>query len=433
MFCAAMILVFSHTSSPRLQYTCSFIFKELMGVELNICTNKADFENFDGVKINYGADKKSDAEFTVPNCGLLFESGIHSKNIHCFEHNGYKAFFKGAGQDFPFDIFSATFYLLSRYEEYLPHAKDMYGRFAHEESLAFREDFLFLPLINIWANEIVEAIKKKYSIFNIQCSIFKFVPTYDIDIAYAYKQKGWFRNAGGFLKAPSLERIKVLAGLQKDPFDSYDWLDALHRQYKLQPVYFFLLAQKKGLYDKNILPRNTALKQLINKHAEKYPTGIHPSWQSGDNFLLMKQEKKLLQEIIDKPVTQSRQHYIRFSLPHGYRRLIETGIADDYSMGYGSINGFRASVASSFYWYDLETEKQTTLRIHPFCFMEANSFYEQHLTPQEAFKELIHYYKICKEVNGTLITIWHNNFFGTDKQFAGWKEVYANFIAQVQQ
>ena len=66
-------------------------------------------------------------------------------------------------------------------------------------------------------------------------------------------------------------------------------------------------------------------------------------------------------------------------------------MTDDYSMGYGSINGFRASVASSFYWYDLEKERQTNLRIHPFCFMDANSFYEQRQDPQQTFEELIHY------------------------------------------
>ena len=427
-----MIVVFSNSSSPRLEYTCSFIFKELMGAEFAITSNENEFSNVEGVKIIYGNHKTADTTFEIPGCGLLFENDIHSQQIACFEYNGYKAFFKGAGGDLPFDIFSATFYLLSRYEEYLPHAKDMYGRFAHEDSLAFREDFLYLPLINIWVKDLAKSLKMKFPIIHNQFSIFNFIPTYDIDIAYSYKHKGLLRNAGGFFKSPSIERIKVLSGLQKDPFDTYDWLDELHKQYQLKPVYFFLLAQKNGLYDKNILPHNKALERLIKKHSSKYPTGIHPSWQSGDNFLLMKQEKKLLQEIIDKPVTQSRQHYIRFSLPHGYRRLIEAGITDDYSMGYGSINGFRASVASSFYWYDLETEKQTCLRIHSFCFMEANSFYEQHLTPQEAFEELIHFYKACKEVNGTLITIWHNNFFGTDKLFAGWKEVYEKFIAQVQ-
>ena len=42
----------------------------------------------------------------------------------------------------PFDVFSATFFLVSRYEEYLPHVKDDYGRFLATESLAFKEDFL---------------------------------------------------------------------------------------------------------------------------------------------------------------------------------------------------------------------------------------------------------------------------------------------------
>ena len=434
-----MIVLFSNSNSPRLEYTCSFIFKELMGVEFAITSNENEFSNVEGVKIIYGNRKTADTAFAIPGCGLLFEKDIHSQQIDCFEYNGYKVFFKGANSDLPFDIFSAIFYLLSRYEEYLPHAKDSYGRFAHEDSLAFREDFLDLPLINIWVNDLTKSLKLKYPAFTKilseaegQPSTFNFIPTYDIDIAYSYKHKGLLRNAGGFFKSPSIERIKVLSGLQKDPFDTYEWLDELHKQYQLKPLYFFLLAQKNGLYDKNILPHNKALGRLIKQHAGKYQTGIHPSWQSGDNFLLMKQEKKLLQEIIDKPVTQSRQHYIRFSLPHGYRRLIEAGITDDYSMGYGSINGFRASIASSFYWYDLETEKQTCLRIHPYCFMEANSFYEQHLTPQETFEELTHFYKACKEVNGTLITIWHNNFFGTDKLFEGWKEVYEKFIVQVQ-
>lgn len=426
-----MILIFSQQYSPRLQYACSFIFKEMMGVEFSVVTNKAAFDGFDGIKIDY-SNSGSNGSFRLPNCGLLFEKDIHPQNIICSEQPGYKVFFAGDGKDFPFDIFSTIFYLLSRYEEYLPHTKDMHGRYAHENSLAFKEHFLSLPLINIWVNDFIKAIKEKFPLVSTHYSVFTFLPTYDIDIAYAYQHKGIFRNAGGFLKSPSAERLKVLAGLQKDPFDTYTWLDALHQQYSFQPIYFFLLAQKNGLYDKNILPHKNALQQLIKKHTAKYSTGIHPSWQSGDNFLLMKQEKKLLENIIAKPVTQSRQHYIRFDLPHGYRRLAEAGITDDYSMGYGSVNGFRASVASSFYWYDLEAEKQSTLRVHPFCFMDANAFYEQQLTPAQAHDELMHYYNVCKEVNGTLISIWHNNFFGTDQSFAGWKEIYQNFMALVQ-
>ena len=155
------------------------------------------------------------------------------------------------------------------------------------------------------------------------------------------------------------------------------------------------------------------MQQLIKQHAEKYSIGIHPSWASGDDDSLLEKEIKTLESATGKKITASRQHYIRFTLPHTFRRLIAAGITDDYSMGYGSINGFRASVASSFYWYDLEKEKQTDLLLLPFCFMEANSFFEQKYLPQRAYEEMMHYYNVVKAVNGTLITIWHNNFLGT--------------------
>lgn len=426
-----MVLLYSHTPSSRFSYISNFIFKELLGLDYTFTTDPEAFKNHDGVSINYSDTIIKEKEFRISNYNLLFEISIKEQPVTCFETNGYKAFFKIDNCDFAFDIFAATFYLLSRYEEYLPHTKDMYGRYAHENALAFKEGFLQLPLVNTWVKAFALEIKKKYSMFNVQCSMFRFEPTYDIDIAYSYKYKGLLRNIGGFLKSPSLERIKVLLGLQKDPFDAYNWLHQMHQQNKLQPVYFFLMAEKKGIYDKNISPDKSAMWQLIKRHSRNYTVGIHPSWQSGDVPPLLKKEKEYLAEVIEKKVTASRQHYIRFDLPEGYQKLIDAGITDDYSMGYGSINGFRASVASSFFWYDLQNEKQTSLRIHPFCFMEANSYYEQQFFAAQAYEELLHYYHVCKEASGTLITIWHNNFLGTVKEVVSWKKMYEEFVGFV--
>jgi hypothetical protein len=111
--------------------------------------------------------------------------------------------------------------------------------------------------------------------------------------------------------------------------------------------------------------------------------------------------------------------------------LLAAGITNDYSMGYGSINGFRASIASSYYWYDLKKEEQTGLLIHPFCFMDANSYYEQNFSAEEALEEMVQYYQTIKQVNGTMITIWHNSFLGTCNEFEGWREVYQQFITLV--
>ncbi len=428
-----MLLIYSHISSSRSLYTCSFIFKELLGIDIELTSDSEKFSAHEGPKINYSDSRITADEFYIRNHRLLFEQNIKTQAIECFTVNNYKAFFKTENSDFPFDIFAASFYLLSRYEEYLPHEKDMYGRYDCEKSLAYREGFLNLPLINIWVIDLAERLKAKYSIINIQYPTFSFLPSYDIDIAYSYRHKGLWRNAGGFLKSPSAERIKVLIGKKMDPFDSYDWLHHLHQHYDLKPMYFFLVAERNGQYDKNILPHKDIMWKLVKRHSKNYRIGLHPSWQSGDNRALLKKEKEQLEAMSETSITASRQHYIRFNLPEGYHRLIVAGIKDDYSMGYGSINGFRASIASPFFWYDLEKDEQTDLRVHPFCFMDANSFYEQRQGPQKTMDELVHYLHVCREVSGTFITIWHNNFLGTEETFSGWREVYDQFIAQVLQ
>jgi hypothetical protein len=438
------VIVYANRITPRLQYVADFIGKQITGEPFQLTDDTFYFNDYNGPKINYGYETISNDELLIVNYPLLFEDSIKKQNVSCFRLNAslpgrqdFKAFFKSEG-DYPFDIFAAVFYLLSRYEEYLPHEKDQYGRYAHESSIAFKEGFLNIPLVNIWIEDFRKALKEKFSMLNDQFPTFKFLPTYDIDEAFAFKHKDLVKTLGGMAKSLISgewsmvnERIKVLRNKKEDPYDAYQWMDKLHEQKNSRPIYFFLFAEKRGKYDKNIEPSHPAMQQLIRRHAEKYQLGIHPSWASGDEKNLLTEEIKALELASGKKITDSRQHYIRFTLPRTFRRLINAGITDDYSMGYGSINGFRASVASPFYWYDLKQEMQTDLLLHPFCYMEANSFFEQKVLPQRAYEEMMHYYNAVKAVNGTLITIWHNSFLGDYRRFAGWKDIYKEFISAV--
>jgi hypothetical protein len=438
------VLVYSEKITPRLQYIAGFIGKEITGEPFQLTSDRFYFHDYSGPKINYSRERIGDDEFLIHARSLLFENTIRQQKISCFEtstglpdRQSCKAFFKTGG-DYSFDIFAASFYLLSRYEEYLPHKKDRSGRYAHENSLAFKEGFLHLPLVNIWLNDFKEALKKKLSSFAIHNSPFTFQPTYDIDEAYAFIKKDLVKTIGSAAKSllrgewfMLKNRWEVLRGKSRDPYDAYDWMDKFHAKLTLQPLYFFHAAVKKGRYDKNISPLHPAMQALIKQHAEKYSIGVHPSWKSGDDEDLLEKEIRVLEHITGKKITASRQHYIRFTLPHTFRRLIDAGITDDYSMGYGGINGFRASVASPFYWYDLKKEEQTHLLLHPFCFMEANSFFEQKYLPQRAYEEMMHYYTVVKAGGGKLITIWHNSFLGSHPFFSGWKEVFKDFVEAV--
>ncbi len=414
-----------------------FIGIEITGEPFVLTESNTLFKDFGGPKINYSNETISVSEYRIKPFPLLTEKGINAQVITVFESYGEKAIFKTEG-DFSFDIFAATFYLLSRYEEYLPHQKDMYGRYAHENSLAFRENFLAVPLVNRWLLIFKNSLKEIFPSLTICEHSFSFLPTYDIDEAYSYKYKGWFRTAGAVAKAmlngnrtKIAERKKVLRGKLQDPYDSYGWMDTLHEHYQLHPRYFFLVAQQTGKYDRNILPGKTAFKAIARQHAGKYNIGIHPSWQSGDKPELIKKEMTVLEDITGIKIISSRQHFIRLTLPQTFRYLVEAGIKEDFSMGYGSINGFRASVASPFYWYDLEREEKTGLLLYPFCYMDANSFFEQKYSANQALVEMRQYYKAVKEVDGLLITLWHNTFLGTDDLFKGWREAYSQFISEI--
>lgn len=428
------MILFTERISSRLTYFAEFLSGECLEQGLVITSDKEEYLSSSEPRINYSPHKLADKEIHIIPEGLLFEKHIQARAIVCEDWQGMPAFFFTGG-DIPFDLFSAAFYLLSRYEEYLPYEKDEYGRFGHKNAVAFKNDFLHRPLINEWLMAFKEKVLQLFPFYTCRQKAFDLLPTYDIDIAFSYKGKGLARNGAALLGSLLKGDIKsfkkrraVLKGKVSDPYDCYDWLDELHLNTEYPAIYFFHVGQRRGMYDKNIHPDQPVLQQLIKRTATHFPVGIHPSWRSGDEETLLEKEIQRLSGIAGNSVTTSRFHYIRFHLPHDYRRLIALGVRHDHSMGFGSINGFRASVASPFYWYDLEREERTSLLIYPFCYMEANSYFEQKQNAEQAFEEMMGYAKRIREVKGMMITIWHNHFLGESAFKGEWRAIYAQFL-----
>ena len=430
-----MVIILSDSFSPRLQYIADFIFKENFGIDYSITTDKNSFEKSDAIQINYTPELIAGDNIHIGGSRLLFEKKIHQQKIEIFLVNDFLAFFsnqEGSG-NFPFDIFSATFYLLSRYEEYLPHNKDRHGRYHHSQSTAALNGFLRIPLINKWLLYFADFLRKRYPAIQLRKNGFSYHPTYDIDVAFDWKGKGFWRNTGQLLSLFAKQDYKkiswgtkVLKGEENDPSDNFEFFANLHDRLSLKPVYFFLISKRVTRYDKNLSPERDGMRNLIQQLAAKNSVGIHPSYYSMRDENLLKSEKFLLEEIAVVTVQKSRQHYLRFVLPETYRQLIDAGIKEEYSMGYGSVNGFRASYAGAFYWYDLEKEQQTNLSIHPFCYMDSNVIFHQKLTPAESIEELKYFYNACKAVNGAFITVMHNHFMGDND--IEWRNAYEQFL-----
>ena len=157
-----MLLIYSHISSPRLLYISNFIFKELLGLDFAITVDSEFFKEQTGPKINYSDHPIDEHSVWIKNRELLFEELIIPQTVDCFEWNGVKALYKSGSGDFPFDILASSFYLLTRYEEYIPHENDEFGRFDYKNSLAYKEKVLEYPLINIWVKSFSDLLIKKF-------------------------------------------------------------------------------------------------------------------------------------------------------------------------------------------------------------------------------------------------------------------------------
>ncbi len=431
-----MVLVYSQRVTNRLKYTLDLFFDTLLGVKWELTSIPEVFSGYEGARVNYGKEPLSGNEVQVIPSGFLEKRGLQAFEPGLVQKEGLPCLFPAAGPegDLGFDVFAAAFYLVSRYEEYLPHQKDHHGRFQARQSYAFRNGFLEMPVVNHYALWLKKSLREKFPGLVFPQKKYSFVPTYDIDIAYAYRGRGFFRGLGASLRSALQlnfsaigERLQVLSAKTPDPFDTYDLQLAWHRKYGLRAFYFFLCAEY-GPFDRNIAVFSTVFQNLVKKISDYAYTGIHPSYASGENPEKLSAEVDRLSKILNREIRFSRQHYLKMEMPGTYRNLIRHNIDHDFTMGYASQTGFRASVASPFFFYDLEREEASSLKVFPFAVMDGTLKDYLGLEPEQALQRIARLVKAVREVDGTFISLWHNESLGDCGKWKGWRIVYEKLL-----
>lgn len=428
------LLIFSENTSPRLDYVCRLLFTDHLGLAFSITTDKEHFKTATGPKLNYSTSSLP-CPLRIEASTLLFETGIKKQDIKIAAYKGLNVPFAREQGDFPFDIFAAVFFFVSRYEEYLPFEPNQYGQFKAADSLAHQLGILEKPVVEIWIHELAKELLRHYPGLQVKQKTFTAIFTYDIDVAYAYKGRSLLQQMGHIVKdAATLQfkklarRLKVLLQKAADPFDTYDHIEETAGRYK-HPVIFFLLVGPRNTYNRNLAPYSKSMQQLVQKLGRLFPIGIHPSYYTSNNLLQLQHEKLLLETSASKKITQSRQHYLRLEFPETYSNLLKAGITDDYTLGFAELPGFRAGTCNPFRFYNLLTETGTELMIHPNTYMEGTFAEDLQLHPaatQERMEILI---DEVKKVNGTFICIWHNHSISDEGNWKGMKAVHDHTAA----
>ena len=419
-----MISIYTKNKSNRLTYTVDFIFKEIAQIPYQICTDDSSLTDH---VINYSDEELPINGYQICPSGLLFSKDHTHPELG--SDLAFFCLFSMKSGHHSFDVFSAIFYLISRMEEYDSSQFDTHGRFVANQSILVKEKQQYNPIVDQWVFKLLEHVNHHFN-SNYQISRrYNQYCTIDIDNAYAFKYKGVLRTFAGTLKdsLTNPTKLKQRWGLHmrnaKDPYDTYSYIQHFSKTHKLELLFFFLLGDY-AQNDKNIRFDHPKMKSLINQLKEYSTIGIHPSYASNKNLKMIRVEKQRLEHILGESVYHNRFHFLRFSLPQSYQYLLTCGISDDYSMGYADQIGFRAGTCTPFYFYDLENEIQTTLKVHPFAYMDGVLNDHLKLNTEMALDKVQQLRKNVIEVKGTFTSIWHNESLSNVDRWSGWQEVF---------
>ncbi len=431
-----MLLVYTQKTTPRISYIFKHICLRILGVEVLFTSVIEEFISHTGPKISYGK-KPMGNELFFQSYGLLEQQGFDFIEISVKKWENTVGFFAVSGNSsLPFDIFSASFYMISRYEEYLPHVKDEMGRFMASESLAFKEGFLQQPVVDIWAyifkNKLLEAFPEM--IFPQKKLIVH--PVIEAAQPFAYKQKGIFRSVVGyfnsFLKGKFrniIARSQVILGVKRDPLDTFKWIVNKATRSKFNLTVFFLLGNSL-VFDESMNTHRQKFKMLIKYVSDYKEVGLIFSFNSLNDYEMLKNEKRRMEEITNRSLESSINSEFLVNLPDIYRHLVELEVKRDFTMVFRDTVGFRAGTCTPFLFYDLDYEIKTPLIVHPAA-MTTLAFQTKYASDIE--KVVGNILKTVENVNGTFTIIFSNKDFSSAESNKVWRNIFSEKLQEYAQ
>ncbi len=419
-----MLLVHTQKITPRLNYVFRHICTSILGVKVEFTSVIETFISHSGPKISYGKVAMGN-ELFFQSHGLLTEQGFEDVDVALSKWNTSVCFFPMSDKSaLPFDIFAASFYLLSRYEEYLPHVKDELGRFPVSESLAFKGKFLEKPVVDLWAYELKKILLANFPDLEFTSNSFKFHHVVEAKRPFEFAHRGFLRNFFGYFRDLSKFRItrifsrsRVLLKLRKDPFDTFTWMINSNKNTASALSVFFLLGEGMS-FREDLNTKKDKFEALVKYVGDYNEVGLILSYHSLHDYDQLNNEKKQMEELTHRSLNSTMNDQFKVNLPNSYRDLLELEVNHDFTMLYENAFGFRAGTCTPFLFYDLDYEIKTPLLIHP---MAGATSALKKLRESEAEMLLETMVSAVQMVNGTFSMLFSNKDFVSSKENHLWR------------
>lgn len=418
-----MIVIYTPKVTNRIKFVFDFVFEQYFGIPYSFTTLKPEGPKNGETLLVYDS-QKHEGHFCIFRDNLLLEEYITAQRIFVSRESDLPVFFQSDKHfTISFDIFSCIFYLITRYEEYLPYSEDDYGRYPSANSILANKEFNFRPIVEEWLivfkNKLLEQFP--HLVFKEQC--FCYIPTFDVDAPFRFLGRNFIKHPPNIFAKNALS---VLVKKQGDPYGIFDTLFKEVDALALKPIFFFLL-NDDGEKNSKVSPHYSGLHQLIHTIKNRnYRLGIHPSFDALFTTSIS-EEKEKLEFISGEKISRSRQHFLKINFPNYYVALEKAGIEEDYSLAYPDRMGCRAGTTQAFYFFNLKENKSTTLKIIPSVLMDACfEYYQSTKKIEEIEKEIFDFLVQLKKINAILVTIYHNDLLATNKYSRLWMFINQN-------
>jgi len=362
-----------------------------------------------------------------------------------------------------FDLINSTFYLLSRYEEYLSRDVDQHGRFPHTSSVLYSAGILKIPVINFYISILKNFLQAKLYERGINLkpitlwknqSKLAVALTHDVDLDYmildhvnfvqkllvtkrtlmAYGNSLYKRLRTIYLGGISLfQKMEIPDGSRYSEFEQ--WMK-LEEGFGYRSTFYFSANVKNHYYDNmyslcdkwRFNNKKLKLSEIMKIMArEGWEIGLHGSYMSYCNEDILKREKLILEEVLGKSITGIRQHRLRFDITKTLRIQEKCGFKYDTSLGYNKEIGYRAGIAYPFYPFGIMENRVYNLLEMPLVIQEIALFRGKSTDIDQCLQKCISLIDEVEQIGGLIILLWHSHLINT-KSYSHWITVYRELL-----
>ena len=341
------------------------------------------------------------------------------------------------------DIFASSFFMLTRWEEYVNKNRDSHDRFSANESLAYKQGFLDRPIVNEYVEMLKNMLLELGLIQKLKTRNYQLFVSCDVDQPYdctVENLKNLIRVCSGdILKRKSIKEFakrvrryifNKFGNYKYDENYTFDWYMDMCEKAGTKAAFYFIptsIEKQNGCYELQDKKIQNLIKYIDSRGHE---IGVHGSYQTYQDKDKTKLQKNKLDNILkslglSQKVVGNRQHYLRWDSSITPMVLEYAGFLYDTTGSYADRPGFRYGVCYEFSMFDILNRKKLSLKQRPLIVMECTIIDDMYMGlgySEEALQVMKDLKQKCFKYNGNFSLLWHNSHFKTredKKMFEG--------------